>query len=270
MSFLNLPDRPQKPRCNGLTALIDTGLSTGVYCDVVESHGQLIDLIKLGWGTAYVTKDAQHKIDCARYNGVNVCLGGTFFEKALYQNKLAEFRDCLRALNLQHVEISNGTLPLTNSQKAVHIEQFKDEFTVLSEVGYKDVSRADALTSADWVCWIEEDFAAGASNVITEARESGRSGLCHENGEVRRTFVEDILSSGIDVENVIFEAPTKALQEFFIRTVGPNVNLGNVAFTEVVGLETLRLGLRSDTLTLFEDGYGQKHGERVSLSHSLR
>jgi phosphosulfolactate synthase len=160
--------------------------------------------------------------------------------------------DYCRRYGCRYAEISNGTIALSNADKAHLIERFAHEFYVLSEVGYKDSERSLHLPPAQWIAYIREDLAAGAERVITEARESGTSGIARPNGEVRYGLIEEILSSGIDSNSLIFEAPNKGLQTYFIRRLGTNVNLANIAMQDVIALETLRLGLRSDTLLDFE------------------
>jgi phosphosulfolactate synthase len=253
MHFLSLPYRSQKPRQSGLTILIDRGLPTEYFKDVLASYGDLIDLVKLGWGTAVVTGGLKQKIGFARQHDVPVFFGGTFFEKALLQGKVEEYQELCRSLDLRYVEISNGSLELSNKEKARYISQFASEFIVLSEVGYKDEMRSRILTPKSWIEFIQEDLAAGATKVIMEARESGKSGICRENGELRYGLIAEILDSGIPSDNLVFEAPTKDLQVYFIRRLGANVNFANIAPDDVISLETLRVGLRSDTLELYEN-----------------
>ena len=150
------------------------------------------------------------------------------------------------------MEVSNGTITLSNSEKATYVRKLADEFTVISEVGFKDPDRSEQLPPSKWVEYIKEDLAAGASLVTLEARESGKSGICRPDGALRFGLIEDILSSGISQESLVIEAPTTALQAHFVTRMGSNVNLGNVPAQGVIGLETLRLGLRADTLTAFE------------------
>ena len=247
---LNLPNRFSKPRSQGFTVIIDTGYSTQYFKDVITSHEDLIDFVKFGWGTCMVTKDIKQKIEFLNSVGINWFFGGTLFEKALQQNKVEEFRDFCQSHEAQFVEISNGTIDITNSQKAEYIKSFRSDFKVFSEVGYKDSDRSQNLSPSKWVSFIEEDFAAGATWVITESRESGKSGICRTNGEIRRGLIEDICAAVQTPENLVFEAPNKNLQTYFVARLGCNVNLANISFQDVVGLETLRLGLRSDTLLI--------------------
>lgn len=254
-AFLQLPARTARPRQNGLTVVIDNGLPTRLFEDYATSFVEYIDHIKLGWCTAVVTPGAHEKAKIARNLGIDLFLGGTFFEKALYQNKLDQFVEYVRDLGCTTIEVSNGTIDLPNLEKAKHIRALTEAgFSVVSEVGYKDVMKSRDLSPARWIEYINQDLQAGAKKVITEARESGKSGICRENGELRFGLIKEIFESGIKAENLIFEAPNKGLQEYFISSVGTNVNLANIAFTDIVGVETLRLGLRSDTLLHFELG----------------
>lgn len=250
---LDLPERSAKPRSAGLTMVIDGGLPTAYFADAVRSAAPAIDLVKFGWGTALVTADIDAKIDCLREVGVPFYFGGTLFEKFVAQDRFEAFLDFVRASGATAVEVSNGTIDLSNTAKCAYIRKCVDEFLVLSEVGFKDADRSQRLSPSQWVDCIGEDLEAGASLVITEARESGRSGICRPDGELRWGLIEDILVSGVEVDRLLFEAPNKTLQTHFITRVGANVNLGNIAPDQVIGLETLRLGLRSDTLMHFED-----------------
>lgn len=248
---IDLPTRTARPRETGLTSLIDPGLPTRYFQDVVESHGPLIDCVKFGWGTALVTKDLREKIAVLKAHGVAFYFGGSLFEKALQKGQVEAYRSWCSAMGCEVVEISNGTLDISQADKARHIAEFARDFIVYSEVGYKDSERSINLPPSKWVEFIQGDLAAGARYAITEARESGTSGICRSNGELRFGLIEDVLAAPIDHSKLIFEAPNKTLQVFFIKKLGSNVNLGNIAFADIIGLETLRLGLRSDTLSLF-------------------
>jgi phosphosulfolactate synthase len=252
-SILGLPRRQQKPRLRGLTVAIDGGLPAGQVRDVAESAGDLIDLWKFGWGTSLVTRDLDAKIDALRRAGIDHFFGGTLFEKFAVRGRLHDYRRFCRAHGCRHVEVSNGTVAMSNREKARHVEELAEEFTVLSEVGYKDPARAALLSPGEWARCVLEDLEAGAWLVLAEARESGRSGICDERGNLRPGVLEEIVRSGADLDRLVFEAPTKELQTRFIRELGPNVNLGNVAPADAIGLETLRLGLRSDTFDLTEE-----------------
>ncbi len=250
--FLNLPSHENKPRQKGLTILIDNGSPLGYFSDVLKSHGQYIDYIKFGWGTAYITQDIEQKIEQAHQNEVKVFFGGTFFEKAWVQKKMDPFLKTVKQLGCDVIEISNGTIDMDNKEKAMIIADLAPEFTIFSEVGYKEQLKSQELHPAKWIEYINEDLEAGATKVITEARESGQSGICRSNGELRFGLIEEIIHSGIDLNRLIFEAPNKSLQTYFIEHISHEVNLANIPFDHVIPLETLRLGLRSDTLGLFD------------------
>lgn len=250
--FLDLPHREPKPRSTGLTMAIDNGLPQGAFADAVSSTAPYIDLVKFGWGTALVTPDIERKLEALRDLGIAYYFGGTLYEKFVCQDRFESFLTLCRLCECSYVEISNGTAPISREEKTRHIRRSAEEFTVLSEVGFKDQARSSQLTPRDLVQAVISDLEAGASLVITEARESGRSGICRPDGTPREDLVEGLFNSGLDLDRILFEAPTKDLQTFFIKLIGPNVNLGNVAPSEVIGLETLRLGLRADTLMLFE------------------
>lgn len=251
---LALPNRAAKPRQSGWSILIDNGWPLHYFTDVIESAAPYIDLVKFGWGTALVTPTLREKMACLRKHGIDYFFGGTMFEKYYIQGKVDLFQDICHQYDCHYVEISNGTVPLSNAEKGTYIQKFSKSFQVLSEVGYKDVNQSLLLSPNRWIEFIRSDFEAGAQKVITEARESGTSGICREDGELRFGLIEEILETDIDSNALIFEAPNKGLQTYFIEKLGSNVNLANVPFSDPIGLETLRLGLRSDTLMMFEKG----------------
>ncbi len=232
---------------NGITMVIDTGLPTGAFTDLIESHGPYIDLVKFGWGTALVTKDIDRKTGVLKDAGIGFYFGGTLFEHSVWTGRLADYLALVERTGATHIEVSNGTIPLDQATKAGYVRRLAGVRPVLSEVGYKDAGRSACLSPADWVDALGEDLAAGAAMVITEARESGRSGIARADGRMRTDVLAAVLDA-IDPAAVLFEAPTKDLQVELIRTVGPEVNLGNIATTDVIGVETLRRGLRGDTL----------------------
>ncbi|WP_082220400.1 phosphosulfolactate synthase [Domibacillus robiginosus] len=249
---LSLPGRSSKPRGNGVTILIDNGVPLQLFQDTINSSEAYIDFVKFGWGTAVVTKHLEQKIACLQEHGVNFFFGGTLFEKFISQKKVTEFKKFIHQFGCRYIEISNGTINMSNREKAAYIKEFSKDFIVFSEVGAKDSDKSQHQNASEWVEWIIEDIEAGASKVITEARESGTSGICQSNGEMRMEIVEKILETGIDLQRMIFEAPSKKLQTAFIQIAGPNVNLANIPFSDAIPLETLRLGLRSDTFSLNE------------------
>ena len=250
---LRLPSRAVKPRATGLTMVIDGGLPLALFTDIVSSGAEYIDFVKFGWGTAVVTGCLQTKIDTLTAHGIDFYFGGTLLEKYILQSRFDDFRRFLHEQSCHHVEVSNGTITLSNTEKASYIRKLVgDGLTVVSEVGFKDPSRSEQLPPSAWVEYIREDLEAGATLVTLEARESGRSGICRPDGALRFGLIEDVLTSGIDQHQLLFEAPTTALQAHFVTRLGPDVNLGNVPAHGVIGLETLRLGLRADTLDTFE------------------
>ncbi|QDP39527.1 phosphosulfolactate synthase [Radiobacillus deserti] len=244
---LVLPDREKKPRNKGLTILIDNGAPLQLFKDTIQSSPDYIDLVKFGWGTSLVTRFLEQKIACLQDNGIDYFFGGTLFEKYISQGKEKEFYQYCKSFGCSYVEVSNGTIDMSNREKASYIYDLSREFTVFSEVGDKDSLTANTQDSTEWIENIEEDLEAGATKVITEARESGTSGICREDGNIRADLFDPIRHSGIPMEKLIFEAPTKQMQTFFIEQLGSNVNLSNIALSDVISLETLRLGLRSDT-----------------------
>jgi phosphosulfolactate synthase len=231
------------PRAGGLTHVIDKGLGPRGWEDVLETSGDYIDIVKLGWGTAYVTRNLPAKLDVLR--GKPVVIGGTFFEVVFVQDKIEGYKRWLQGLGLTHVEISDGVIDLPRERKLELIDEFARDFTVLSEVGSKD---ADVEFTADeWTKWLREELDAGAWKVITEAREGGTAGIFSKSGDMRTELVGEI-ADVVPLEDVVFEAPTKSAQAWFIKEFGPAVNLGNIPPEEVIALETLRRGLRGDTL----------------------
>ncbi len=228
--------------------VIDGGLPTHYFADVISSFSGLIDVLKLGWGTALVTDDLKYKIDALKDANVDFYFGGTLFEKFVSQGRYDDWRSFCDRFGCRFVEVSNGTIDLSNSEKAQYIARTARDFKVFSEVGYKETARSEEMRTEDWIDYIREDLDAGAHMVITEARESGKSGICRSNGELRTGLIDEIGASGIDIDRVLFEAPNKDLQVQLIRKFGSEVNLGNIATNDVVALETLRLGLRGDTL----------------------
>ena len=258
---LELPKRDAKPRQQGLTLLIDPGLPRHYFEDAIDSAGAYIDLVKFGWGTSIVSDHLEDKIACLKSHDIDFFFGGTLFEKFYQQHKVGAYYEYCKRYNCTYVEISNGTVDLTNEDKARIITDFAVEFKVLSEVGFKDSEQSQLLAPAVWITYINEDLAAGATKVLLESRESGTSGICRPDGTLRYGLIEEIIGSDIAGNDLVFEAPNKSLQTTFIRRLGPQVNLANIPITDAIALETLRLGLRSDTFLLDrEDGTGMdKH-----------
>jgi phosphosulfolactate synthase len=231
--------------------VIDRGLSVAEVDGLLEVAGEMVDVVKLGWGTAVVTENLERKL--ARYaaHDIPVVLGGTLTEVAIRQGRVDGLVAWLRELGLRHVEISDGTIELEAAVKRELIERLAREFTVFAEVGSKD---ADFIMAPYvWVEQIERDLEAGAWKVIAEARESGTAGIYRANGEIRTGLIEEIAHS-IDPQRMIFDAPLQAQQVWLLKHFGSDCNLGNIAPADVLSLETLRLGLRSDTVESFAPG----------------
>jgi phosphosulfolactate synthase len=228
---------------HGLTHVLDKGLGPRAWEDILEVAGDHISIVKLGWGTAAVTGNLERKLDVLREKPV--VIGGTFFEVVYSRGRLDDYKVWLKELGLTHVEISDGTVSIPRERKLELIVDFARDFTVLSEVGSKDSSVE--YTAAQWVKWLQEELDAGAWKVITEAREGGTAGIFDSSGGMRIELIGEIAMT-VGPANVVFEAPTKAAQAWFIKQFGPSVNLGNIPPDEVIPLETLRRGLRSDTL----------------------
>ena len=228
---------------HGLTHVLDKGLGPRGWEDVLEVAGDHISIVKLGWGTAVVTQNLQRKLDVLRDKPV--VIGGTFFEVVYVKDKLDDYKRWLGELGLTHVEISDGTVDIPRDRKLELIADFARDFTVLSEVGSKDSSVE--YTADEWVRWLNEELEAGAWKVITEAREGGTAGIFDSSGGMRTELIGEI-AMRVGPANVVFEAPSKAAQVWFIKEFGPSVNLGNIPPEEVIPVATLRLGLRGDTL----------------------
>ena len=252
--FLDLPPRSRKPRERGVTHVIDTGLSTQAATSLMESAAEYVDLVRLGWGSAYVTRDLAAKLAAYRAAGVDVMLGGTLTELAWLRERVDGLCGWLRELGIERVEVSSGTVTIPAEEKLALIERLAQEFTVYAEVGEKDP--AAILAPYRWVELIRDALGAGAHQVICEGRATGDAGMYRPDGEARTGLIEEIVHE-IDADRLIFEAPLKHQQVWFIQQFGPEVNLGNVLPEDVISLETLRLGLRADTLKLFHDGTAQ-------------
>jgi phosphosulfolactate synthase len=242
--LLELPDRSDKPRQQGLTHVLDRGLSVNEVDSLAEVAGEFVDIVKLGWGTALATGNLERKLERYRHHGIPVVLGGTLTELAIAQDRLDSMIEWLRELGIDHIEISDGTIELRHDDKVALIERLSSEFTVLSEVGSKDDTRV--MAPYRWVEQIQQELEAGAWKVIAEARESGTAGIFRHDGEVRMGLIDEIVHA-VAPDKILFEAPQKDQQVWFVRRFGANVNLGNIAPDDVLSLETIRLGLRSDT-----------------------
>ncbi|MGH2854231.1 MAG: phosphosulfolactate synthase [Solirubrobacteraceae bacterium] len=248
-SFLDIPERSHKPRERGLTHVLDRGLSLAEVDGLVETAGECVDIVKLGWGTALVSANLKPKLERYAAHDIPVVLGGTLTELAIKQGRVEGMIAWLRELGLRHVEISDGTIALEPEVKTHLIRTFATAgFTVLSEVGSKDTDFI--MAPYVWVEQIERDLQAGAWKVIAEARESGTAGIYRADGEVRSGLIDEI-AHAVDCERIVFEAPRKEQQVWLLQFFGSECNLGNIAPGDVLSLETLRLGLRSDTVERF-------------------
>jgi len=246
--YLKLPDRTAKPRESGITHVLDKGSSLQQVRDLLEVAGDCVDIVKLGWGTAVVTPNLKEKVELYQGNGIPVCFGGTFFEVCLRQNKLEEYLGTVRELGMDLIEVSDGTVAMDEDDKVALLKRLSKEFRVLSEVGSKDAEVV--IAPYKWVDSIRRELDAGAWKVITEGRESGTVGIYQAGGDVKEGLLDEIVQA-VSAERLLFEAPVKSQQTWFIKQFGANVNLGNIPPDEVVSVETLRLGVRGDTLLTF-------------------
>ena len=245
--FLDLPPRVAKPRAIGLTHVIDGGAPLPAFETLVEWIGDFADVWKFGWGTAYVDTAVRRKVDMLRRHEILACPGGTLLEVACLRGRADRFLGWAADVGFTAIEVSNGATDMSSSDKRLLISQASSHFHILSEVGSKDP--AVVLQPAEWEREALADIDAGARWVVLEGRESGSVGLYDAQGRVREDLVARVTAAA-GLERLVFEAPRKEQQAWFIRHFGPDVNLGNVAPNEVLGLETLRLGLRADTIAL--------------------
>ena len=240
----HIPERTQKPRESGYTMVMDKGLSIREAEDMIESSGDFIDIVKLGWATSYVTSQLDEKIKLYQNNGIPCYFGGTLFEAFVIRGQFDDFMRAVDKYNLEHVEVSDGSITMNHDEKCDFIHRISKNYTVLSEVGSKDAAKI--IPPYKWIDQMQTELDSGAWKVIGEARESGNVGLFRNSGEVRQGLVEEILTQ-IPKDKILWEAPQKSQQVWFIKLCGTNVNLGNIATNEVIPLETVRLGLRGDT-----------------------
>jgi len=240
-----LPERTTKDRDSGLTMMMDKGLSLIEAESFVQSSAEFTDLVKFGFGTALINNQLKEKIQVYKKAGLKPYFGGTLFELFIIRGMFDEYRQFVSKSGLEFVEVSDGSILLDHNEKLEYIQKLSKDFTVLSEVGskVKDVE----IPPEEWVSFMKAELEAGAWKVIAEARESGTIGIYNSDGSANTSLIDDIIDH-VSVDKVLWEAPNKAQQTWFIRLLGANVNLGNIATNEVVALEALRLGLRGDTL----------------------
>ena len=246
----NIPERTQKPRNSGITMVMDKGLSIREIEDFLEVSGTHTDIVKLGWATSYVTPNLDKKLQVYKEAGIPTYFGGTLFEAFAIRNQFDDYRRVLDKYGMQYAEVSDGSMDIPHDEKCEYIRKLSEQVTVISEVGSKDAAKIFAPYK--WIALMKAEIEAGSWKVIAEAREGGNVGIYRDSGEVREGLVDEILTQ-IPAETIIWEAPIKAQQVWFIKLIGTNVNLGNIAPAEVIPLETIRLGLRGDTFSHFLD-----------------
>ncbi len=247
-NLTQIPERHLKPRSHGITMVMDKGLSVAEaenFCSVAKPH---VDIVKLGFGTSFVTPNLREKLDVYASYNIPVYFGGTLFEAFLIRNQFNDYISVCQEYGVQFMEVSDGSINIPHAEKCGYIEKLTKYGKVLSEVGSKDA--AHIIPPYKWIELMRAELSAGSSYVIAEARESGNVGIYRGSGEVREGLVQEILTQ-IPEEQIIWEAPQKSQQLYFIELIGCNVNLGNIAPTEVLPLEAMRVGLRGDTFHLF-------------------
>jgi len=247
-TLTQIPERTEKPRSSGMTMVMDKGLSLRQVEDFLEVSGAYTDIVKLGWATSYVTPNLKDKLKLYREAGIPVYFGGTLFEAFIIRNQYDDYCRMLDTFQLEYAEVSDGSITIEHDIKCEYISKLSKQVTVISEVGSKDVQKIFAPYK--WIQLMKAELEAGSWKVIAEARESGNVGIYRDSGEVRQGLIDEILTQ-IPAETIIWEAPQKAQQVWFIKLLGSNVNLGNIAPADMIPLETLRLGLRSDTFDHF-------------------
>ena len=245
-----IPDRVPKPRSSGLTMIMDKGLSVNEAQNFLSVAHPHVDIIKLGFGTAFVTPNLKEKLDIYQSYNIPIYFGGTLFEAFLIRNQFDDYLKVCKQYGIAYMEVSDGSITIPHSEKCGYIEKLTQYGTVLSEVGSKDA--AHIIPPYKWIELMKAELSAGSTYVIAEAREAGNVGIYRGTGEVREGLVQEILTQ-IPGEKIIWEAPQKSQQLYFIELLGCNVNLGNIAPSEVIPLEAMRIGLRGDTFDLFLD-----------------
>lgn len=246
--LLQIPERTVRPRTNGLTMVMDKGLGLDEVRNFISVAEPYIDIVKFGFGTAAVTAHLKEKIAIYREANIPIYFGGTLFEAFLVRKQFDDYRKTLMEYGITHVEVSDGSVVIPHAEKCGYIEKLAKDFTVLSEVGSKDATHI--MPPYKWIELMKAELEAGSSYVIAEAREAGNVGIYRGSGEVREGLVQEILTQ-IPSERIVWEAPQKAQQVYFLELLGVNVNLGNIAPAELIPLEAMRIGLRGDTFNLY-------------------
>ena len=251
----NIPFRTARPRSYGLTMVMDKGMGLVGAQDFLSVAAPYVDIVKLGFGTSYATANLREKIKIYTDLDIPVYFGGTLFEAFLVRDQFDDYLAMVKDYGLKHVEVSDGSIIIPHMEKLGYIEKLAKHVTVLSEVGSKDATHI--MPPYKWIELMRAELEAGSTYVIAEAREAGNVGIYRGSGEVREGLVQEILTQ-IPYEKIIWEAPQKAQQVYFLELLGANVNLGNLAPAEVIPLESTRVGLRGDTFNLFLDDDGRK------------
>jgi phosphosulfolactate synthase len=248
----NIPVRTPQPRKNGVTVISDKGMSLAQAENLLSAASPYIDMVKLAYGTAIVTPTIREKIKLYQSYNLPVFFGGILFEAFVIRKQFKDYRKLMDDFNISYLEVSDGAMNISHEQKCAYIREFSRVGTVISEIGSKDKDKEHITPPYQWIRLIKEELEAGSSYVIAEAKESGTEGLYRDSGEVREGLVEEILTS-IPADKMIWEAPEKDQQLYFIQLLGCNANLGNINPPEVIALETMRVGLRSDSFNFFLD-----------------
>ncbi|MEO8148668.1 MAG: phosphosulfolactate synthase [Bacteroidia bacterium] len=243
-----IPARTVKPRDNGLTMVMDKGLSVREAEDLVSTGGNYIDLLKLGFGSAFVTQNLQKKLDVYRNANIPVYFGGTLVEAFIIRKKFDDYVKLLDKFKITYAEVSDGSISLPHDEKCEYIRKLTKYVTVISEVGSKE--EGIIIHPNNWIGMMQKEIEAGVWKVIAEARESGTVGIYRPNGKAHVMLINKITAK-VPADKIIWEAPQKSQQAYFVQHFGANVNLGNIAPNEIIALETLRIGLRSDTFFQF-------------------
>ncbi len=243
-----IPERTPKPRSNGLTMVMDKGLSIQEAKNFMSGSHPYVDIVKLGFGTSFITPNLREKLEIYRSYDIPIYFGGTLFEAFLIRNQFEDYIKVCKDFGIHYMEVSDGSINIPHSEKCGYIEKLTKHGTVLSEVGSKDA--AHIIPPYKWIELMKAELLAGASYVIAEARESGNVGIYRGTGEVREGLVQEILTQ-IPEQKIIWEAPQKTQQLYFLELIGCNVNLGNIAPSEMIALEAMRIGLRGDTFDLY-------------------
>ncbi|HSC38938.1 MAG TPA: phosphosulfolactate synthase [Chitinophagaceae bacterium] len=247
-NLTQIPARTTQPRTNGITMVMDKGLSVEEAKHFMSVSHPHVDVLKLGFGTSFVTPDLRKKLEVYRSYNLPVYFGGTLFEAFLIRNQFEDYIAVCKDFGIEYMEVSDGSITIPHAEKCGYIEKLTKHGTVLSEVGSKDAEHI--IPPYKWIELMRAELSAGSTYVIAEAREAGNVGIYRGSGEVREGLVQEILTQ-IPAEKILWEAPQKAQQLYFIELIGANVNLGNIAPTEVIPLEAMRVGLRGDTFHLF-------------------